>query len=541
MTNTLVPLLVIIPLVGAAVTLILGRHPRLQILISVLALTAVTAAAAVLLAIVDSTGTPAVVEVGGWEPPFGIVLVVDRLSAIMVVVSALVLLGVLVFAVGQGYADRDRDTPVSIFHPTYLILAAGLFDAFIAGDLFNMYVGFEMLLAASYVLLTLGGTGSRIRAGVTYVVVSLVSSLLFLGAIALIYGATGTVTMALLSDRIRELPLDVQMILCAALLIGFAVKAAVFPLSFWLPDSYPTAPAPVTAVFAGLLTKVGVYAIIRTDKLLFFDVPLQVPLLIVGGLTMLIGILGALAQADVKRLLSFTLVSHIGYMIFGVAIGTELASGATIYYIVHHILVQTALFLVVGLIERKGGSTSITELGGLLKAAPFVAILFFIGALNLGGIPPFSGFLGKVGLFEAGAASPNPLVYVMIGAGIVTSLLTLYALMRVWNMAFWRPKKDVEGYESPLIESLQEGPTGSVGTMTGTATATDTQTRTSPLMIGAATGLMALTLCLTVFAGPLFDLAQRAAGNVSTPEPYVDSVFPEGSLVPISVNEGGDG
>jgi multicomponent Na+:H+ antiporter subunit D len=392
-----------------------------------------------------------------------------------------------------------------------------------------------MLLAASYVLLTLGGTGSRIRAGVTYVVVSLVSSLLFLGAIALIYGATGTVTMALLSDRIRELPLDVQAILCAALLIGFAVKAAVFPLSFWLPDSYPTAPAPVTAVFAGLLTKVGVYAIIRTDRLLFFDVPLQVPLLIVGGLTMIIGILGALAQADVKRLLSFTLVSHIGYMIFGVAIG---ATGATIYYIVHHILVQTALFLVVGLIERKGGSTSLTELGGLLKSAPFVAVLFFIGALNLGGIPPFSGFLGKVGLFEAGAASPNPLVYVMIGAGIITSLLTLYALMRVWNMAFWRPKKDVEGYESPLIESLQEAPTGSVGTMTGT----DTATRTSPLMIGAATGLVALTLGLTVFAGPLFDLTERAAGNVSTPEMYIESVFPEGSIIPATIEEpGGEG
>jgi multicomponent Na+:H+ antiporter subunit D len=535
--NALVPLVVIIPLVGAAITLILGRYPRLQIAISVLALTAVTAAAAVLLVVVDSTGRAAVVKVGGWEPPFGIVLVVDRLSAIMVVVSALVLLGVLVFAVGQGLADRDRDTPVSIFHPTYLILAAGLFDAFIAGDLFNMYVGFEMLLAASYVLLTLGGTGSRIRAGVTYVVVSLVSSLLFLGAIALIYGATGTVTMALLSDRIRELPLDVQMILCAALLIGFAVKAAVFPLSFWLPDSYPTAPAPVTAVFAGLLTKVGVYAIIRTDKLLFFDVPLQVPLLIVAGLTMIIGILGALAQADVKRLLSFTLVSHIGYMIFGVAVGTELASGATIYYIVHHILVQTALFLVVGLIERSGGSTSITKLGGLLRSAPFVAVLFFIGALNLGGIPPFSGFLGKVGLFEAGAASPSPLVYVMIGAGIVTSLLTLYALMRVWNMAFWRPKADVEGYESPLIESLQEGPTGSVGTMTGTRTGTSTGTgtgtttgtATSALMIGAATGLVVLTLGLTVFAGPLFDLAQRAAGNVSTPELYIDSVFPDGS------------
>jgi len=523
--NALVPLLVIIPLVGAAVTLILGRYPRVQIVLSVTALTAVTAAAGVLLAVVDSTGNPIVVKVGGWEPPFGIVLVVDRLSAIMVLVSSLMLLGVLIFAVGQGIADRDRDTPVSIFHPTYLILAAGLFDAFIAGDLFNMYVGFEMLLAASYVLLTLGGTGSRIRAGTTYVVVSLVSSLLFIGAIALIYGATGTVTMALLSERIRALPLEVQMILCAALLIGFAVKAAVFPLSFWLPDSYPTAPAPVTAVFAGLLTKVGVYAIIRTDKLLFFDVPLTVPLLIVGGLTMLIGILGALAQADVKRLLSFTLVSHIGYMIFGVAIGTELATGATIYYIVHHITVQTALFLVVGLIERTGGSTSITKLGGLLKKAPFVAALFFIGALNLGGIPPFSGFLGKVGLFEAGAADPSPLVYVLIGAGAVTSLLTLYALMRVWNMAFWRPKKDVEGYESPMIESLQESPDAVNGTATGVATAN----RTSVLMVGATTGLIGLTLCLTVFAGPLFALADRAAGNVATPDSYVESVFPGGA------------
>ncbi len=539
--NALVPLLVIIPLVGAAITLILGRYPRVQIAISVSALTAVTVAAGVLLAVVDSTGEPIVVKVGGWEPPFGIVLVVDRLSAIMVVVSALMLLGVLIFAVGQGIADRDRDTPVSIFHPTYLILAAGLFDAFIAGDLFNMYVGFEMLLAASYVLLTLGGTGSRIRAGTTYVVVSLVSSLLFLGAIALIYGATGTVTMALLSERIRALPLEVQMILCAALLIGFAVKAAVFPLSFWLPDSYPTAPAPVTAVFAGLLTKVGVYAIIRTDKLLFFDVPLTVPLLIVGGLTMLIGILGALAQADVKRLLSFTLVSHIGYMIFGVAIGTELATGATIYYIVHHITVQTALFLVVGLIERTGGSTSITRLGGLLKKAPYVAVLFFIGALNLGGIPPFSGFLGKVGLFEAGAESPNPLVYVLIGAGAVTSLLTLYALMRVWNMAFWRPKKDVEGYESPMTESLQESPDAVNGTATGVATAS----RTSVLMVAATTGLIGLTLCLTVFAGPLFALADRAAANVATPDAYVESVFPSGtgepgSAEPGSAEPGGD-
>ncbi|MCS5497656.1 Na+/H+ antiporter subunit D [Cnuibacter physcomitrellae] len=519
---SLVPLLVVLPLVGAALALVFGRRRLVQIVISITTLTLVTAIASILLAVVDAQDAPLVMNVGGWAPPFGIVLVVDRLSAIMVLVSALMLLGVLLFAIGQGVADGDRETPVSIFHPTYLILAAGLFDAFIAGDLFNMYVGFEMLLAASYVLLTLGGTGARIRAGTTYIVVSLMSSLLFLGAIAVIYGATGTVTMALLAERIGALPLEIQAVLCVALLIGFGVKAAVFPMSFWLPDSYPTAPAPVTAVFAGLLTKVGIYAIIRTDQLLFIQVPLQIPLLIVALLTLVIGILGAISQADIKRLLSFTLVSHIGYMLFGVALGSEIGEGAAIFYIVHHIMVQTALFVTVGLVERVGRSTSVTKLGGLLKTAPFVAVLFFVGVLNLGGIPPFSGFLGKVALFEAGAAAPNPLVYVLIGAGALTSLLTLYALMRVWNLAFWRPAAEVADYEGRLTDRLQEhaDAEGSSSTLS----------TTPRLMVVAATGLIALTVCLTVFAGPLFALTERAARNVVEPQVYIDAVFPDGSF-----------
>ncbi|RLP77347.1 Na+/H+ antiporter subunit D [Mycetocola tolaasinivorans] len=517
--NALVPLVVTIPLLGAAIALIFGQRPRVQIFVSLVSLTLVTAIAAVLLVAVDQTGT-VTVNVGGWAPPWGIVLVVDRLSAIMLLVSALMLLGVLIFAIGQGIVDDDNETPVSIFHPAYLVLSAGLFDAFVAGDLFNMYVGFEMLLAASYVLLTLGGTGARIRAGVTYIVISLMSSLLFVGAIALIYGATGTVTMALISERVRELPMGVQAILCAALLLGFAVKAAVFPLSFWLPDSYPTAPAPVTAVFAGLLTKVGVYAIIRTDTLLFVDVPLRIPLMVVAFFTLLVGIMGAVMQADIKRLLSFTLVSHIGYMIFGIAIGGDIALTATIFYVVHHIVVQTTLFLATGLVERVGGSTSISRLGGLLKAAPFVAVLFFLGALNLGGIPPFSGFLGKIGLFQAGVEEGSWLSYVLIAAGAATSLLTLYALARVWNMAFWRSRGEVEGYQSPLLESLAESPedSGTVATK-----------QTSGLMVGATTGMVALTLLLTVFAGPIFGYAERAAAQVENPDNYISAVFPEGS------------
>jgi len=530
-TATLVPLVVLLPLLGAAVALILGRRRRAQMAVGVAVLAAVTVIAAVLLVQVDATG-PAVVYIGAWDAPWGITLVVDRLAAIMLVISAIMLLVVLVYSVGQGIADQHRETPVSIFHPTYLILAAGVFNAFIAGDLFNLYVGFEILLGASYVLLTLGGTGERIRSGVTYIITSLVSSLFFLSAIALIYGATGTANIAQLSVRLAELPQDVQLILHLLLLIAFGIKAAVFPLSFWLPDSYPTAPAPVTAVFAGLLTKVGVYAIIRTETVLFPENDLSTLLIVIGGLTMLIGILGALTQADIKRLLSFTLVSHIGYMIFGIGLSSVIGLTATIYYVVHHITVQTALFLTTGLIERFGGATSINRLAGLLKASPLLAILFFIPAMNLGGIPPFSGFLGKVGLFVAGAqgagaatgadaaGTPSWLIWVVIAAGAATSLITLYALTRFWNMAFWRRRDELEGYESVLLGSVLEAPEG----------ATVTATRTTPvLMVVATATLVVVTVCLTVFAGPLFEYAGRAAEGLSDPSIYVSIVFPGGT------------
>ena len=201
--------------------------------------------------------------------PLGITLVVDRLSALMLVVSSIVLLAVVFYAIGQGIRDGDERQPVSIFLPTYLVLSAGVCTAFLAGDLFNLFVGFEVLLSASFVLLTIGASTDRVRAGIAYVMVSMVSSLIFLIGIALIYAATGTLNMAELSVRLDDVPAGTRSALFAVLLVAFGIKAAVFPLSTWLPDSYPTAPAPVTAVFAGLLTKVGVYAIIRAHSLLF--------------------------------------------------------------------------------------------------------------------------------------------------------------------------------------------------------------------------------------------------------------------------------
>ncbi|MBN9170076.1 MAG: Na+/H+ antiporter subunit D [Microbacterium sp.] len=506
--NALVPLMVTLPLVGAAIALIAGRHRRTQVLVSIVTLSLVLIIAAVLLVAVD-TGSPIAVSVGGWPVPFGIVLYVDRLSALLVVVSSIVLLAVLLFSVGQGAADGDDDTPVSIFHPSYLTLAAGIFNAFIAGDLFNLYVGFEILLVASYRLITLGSTESRIRTGIVYIVVSLVSSILFLAAIAMIYGALGTVNMVQISERMTELPQETQLVLHLMLLVAFSIKAAVFPLSFWLPDSYPTAPAPVTAVFAGLLTKVGVYALIRTETELFRDNDVNTLLMIVALATMVVGVLGALAQAELKRILSFTLVSHIGYMVFGLAIATPAAIGATVYYTVHHIIVQTTLFLSVGLIERRAGSTSILRVKGLMRAAPVLAVLYFIPAINLGGLPPFSGFIGKFALFDAGAQSGTPLAMVLIVGGIVTSLLTLYALMRAWNLAFWREQDDHTETETlERIAYLGDAPAAGV----------QTERRVIPRIMTATTaGMVVVTIALTVFAGPLYDVCARIGESLLQP------------------------
>ncbi|SNS94343.1 multisubunit sodium/proton antiporter, MrpD subunit [Geodermatophilus saharensis] len=563
MIEVLAPLPVLLPLLGAAGALLASGHPTFQRTLSLVVLTAVLAVSVVLLLVADAEGAGAV-SVGGWPVPLGIVLVVDRLSALMLVVASTVALGVLVFAVGQGAADGSEETPLSIFHPTFLVLVAGVSNAFLAGDLFNLYVGFEILLMASYVLLTLGGTAARIRGGITYVVVSLTSSLVFLAAIALVYAATGTVNMAQLAVRLGELPEGTQLLLQSMLLIAFGIKAAVFPLSAWLPDSYPTAPAPVTAVFAGLLTKVGVYAIIRTQTLLFPGGALDELLMWAALATMLVGILGAVAQSDLRRMLSFTLVSHIGYMVFGIALGTAAGLAGAVFYVAHHIAIQTTLFLVAGLVERQGGSTSVHRLGGLARRSPMLAVLFFVPAMNLAGIPPLSGFIGKLGLLQAGVAEGSVLAFTLVAGGVVTSLLTLLAVARVWTRAFWRPASQPPAEETAAAAAAdataRRRPDDETGDATGeegdgladgrprtalqdawrrhTAVALAAEPGLPPAagavralrplprtMVGATTALVALTVALTGLAGPLYGLADRASVDLIDRTPYITSVF----------------
>jgi multicomponent Na+:H+ antiporter subunit D len=527
----LLPLPVLLPLFGAAMTLAFRRSDRLQRVVSLAVLAGVVVVAGVLVWQTDVNG-PQVLWLGAWQEPLGISLVADRLSALMLLVSSIVTLLVLLFAIGQGHADSDeevaRETPLSIFHPTYLVLTAGVANAFLAGDLFNLFVGFEILLFSSYVLITLGGTGSRIHAGTTYVVVSLLSSALFLIGIAATYAATGTVNLAQLAIRIDGLDAGVALVLQLCLLTAFAIKAAVFPMSAWLPDSYPTAPAPVTAVFAGLLTKVGVYAIIRTQTLLFPQSPLTDLLLWAALLTMVIGILGAVSQSGLKRILSFTLVSHIGYMIFGIGLATQAGMAGAIFYVVHHITIQTSLFLINGLVERISGSTSLHRLGGLALASPLLATLFFVSAMNLSGVPPLSGFLAKIGLVDAGIAVGTPLAWVVVVGGVVTSLLTLYALSKVWSQAFWRPLAETQVVaDAGRLPHGGEGGTTLVVAPPQVALTVDTSPRALPrTMLGATAAMTGVGLLITLLAGPLFAFTERAAADLHARDPYITSVLP---------------
>jgi len=496
--KVLLPLPVLLPIAGAALSILLGGSRRVQRAIALTTLTAVTGLAVALLVVVDRDG-PVVTGAGGWRAPLGITLVADRLSALMLVVAAVMLLAVLVYAIGQPGAERNHVG----FQSVYLILAAGVAAAFLTGDLFTLFVAIEMMLTASYVLLTLGGRLAQVRSGMTYVVISLLASVLFVALLAFVYASTGTVNMAQLSERIGDLPDGLRSALAVLMLVVFGIKAAIFPLFFWLPDSYPTAPSPVTAIFAGLLTKVGVYAIIRTQTLLFpASTRPGTLLLVLAAATMLVGVLGAIAQGDVKRIFSFQIVSHIGYMIMGLGLFTVAGLAAAVLYTVHHIVAKTGLFLSGGLIEHAGGSSRLSRLGGMVRTAPVLAVLFLVPALSLVGLPPLSGFIAKFALVDAAAARSS---YAVLGVSLAVTLLTLYSLMKVWVSVFWAAPRD------PVPGSDQARPGERFG---------------APLLMVLPTAaLAALTLGLGLAAGPLYDLSLRAAADLLDPQAYVTEVL----------------
>lgn len=424
---------ILIPLAAASITAVLWSRPAAQRAIGLAAAIALFLATVLLLREVIAGGM-IVGQMGNWPAPFGITMVVDLFSAAMLAITGLMGLTVALYALGPGAKERDS----AGFQPLFHALLMGVAGAFSTGDLFNLYVWFEVMLIASFGLLVLDRTREQIDGGLRYVMLNLVGTTIFLLAIGLIYGLTGTLNLA---DLARVAPgVENQGALAAVailLLVSFGAKAAVFPLFNWLPASYHTASMPVAAIFAALLTKVGVYAIIRVFTLVFsHDHALFGPILAgIAITTMVVGVLGAAAHYDVRRILSFHIISQIGYMLIGVALMTPLAIAGSVLYIIHHIVVKANLFLIAGAIRHIGGSFALARLGGLWVSVPLLGIMFLIPALSLAGIPPLSGFWGK---FVVIRASLEAEAWLLAFIALAVGLLTLYSMIKIWNEAFWK-------------------------------------------------------------------------------------------------------
>lgn len=494
MTEFVLTLPVVISLLTAVMVFFVRSYsPWVDWLSGISAVATLLVSIGLLVAIVGSG--PQAVAFGQWAAPFGIVFVADYLSAAMVLVTAIIG-GVCVLYAMADLADKPS---YGVYHALMHVLLAGVYGAFLTGDIFNLYVWFEVMLIASFGLMVLDAGRVQIDGAVKYVVLNLISTLVFLLAIGLLYGATGTLNLADLNAKAGMIPTDTKVPLVLLFLFAFAIKSALFPLFSWLPASYHTLPSAVVALFAGLLTKVGVYALIRMFTLVF---PLtesgwQPVLLWVAGLTMLTGVLGAAAQFDIKRILSFHIISQIGYMIMGLAIYTPLALAGAIFYIVHHIIVKANLFLIGGFVERRYGSSHLSKLGGGYKSMPFLSFLFIIPAFSLAGFPPLSGFWGKLLVIKDSLQTEH---YALAATALVVGLLTIYSMTKIWSEAFWKPEpSDSEAIVLPtLVQRLYYVP---IVLLTSTS-----------LIIGFA-------------AEPLFQFAMGAANQLLVPEAYVRAVL----------------
>jgi multicomponent Na+:H+ antiporter subunit D len=488
--NWLIVLPILIPLAAAILSPLFAPGPVLR-RAHIVAMIALLTSSILLLRHVMSEGILAV-QLGNWAAPFGISLVADVFSAVMVVVTAVIALAVAVYSL----YDHDPVREQFGHHMFLLLMLTGICGAFLTGDLFNLFVWFELLLIASFVLMALGGERRQMEGAIKYVVINLVASTLFLASLAVLYGNAGTLNMAHLAMRLPEGDPVLTLAAAVMLLVAFGIKSAIFPLFFWLPASYHTPPHPVSAIFAGLLTKVGVYALIRVFTLLFIDIDVTRELLLVlAGLTMVTGVLGAVAQNEIRRLLSFHIISQIGYMVMGLAILTPLAIAGAIFYIVHHIIVKTNLFLIAGVVQRISGDSDLRNLGGLYRTRPALALVFLVPALSLAGMPPLSGFFAKLTLVRAAVEASHPTLLVV---ALAVGLLTLFSMMKIWNEAFWKIPKVAEREHDP----------------------------TSPPWV-AIGGLAAITVAIGLFPGPLFEIATEASRQLMNPSEYVVAVMGE--------------
>ena len=488
---------ILVPFITGIFAILSWHQRQLQRLMSMLGSVTLLLVTILLFVEVYANG-PQVVQIGSWAAPFGITLYADLFSAIM-----LILAGLLGFTVGiYSLENIGLERQKLGFYPLYHILLMGVCGSFLAGDIFNLYVWFEVMLISSFVLLALGSERRQLEGAIKYVTLNLLASALFLAAAGISYGIAGSLNMADLAVRFQLAPAGLVTTLAMLFLLAFGIKAALFPLFSWLPSAYHTPPTAVSAIFAGLLTKVGVYAIVRVFTLIFVQnqTYTHAIILVLAGLTMVTGVLGAVSQNHYRRILSIHITSQIGYMIMGLALFTPLALAGTVLYLIHNIVVKTNLFLISGLTEWVGGSYELKKLGGLYVRLPILAALFLISALSLAGLPPLSGFWAKFTLIRAGLEEQS---YLIVLTALGVSLLTLYSMIKIWTQAYW--KQQPEEYVRPLPPNP----------------------RSSAWVLRFAPVVM-LTICTIVIglgAEFFFDVSMQAAQQLLDPGLYVETVL----------------
>lgn len=429
--NNLVILPIIIPLIIGVILVIFHKHIFLQRWLSAAAIIGTGVVAGLLIATVSENGIQAI-QLGGWEAPFGITMAADMFTSLLIFTSSIVGLMCLLFS----FRSIGKEREAHYFYPFYLFLLTGVNGAFLTGDLFNLFVCFEVMLISSYALISIGGEKRQLRESIKYVLVNVLSSFLFLIGIAYLYAVTGTLNFAHLSYRVAEVGQNGLLTTIAILfIIVFGLKAALF-LFFWLPGSYTAPPTAVAAIFAALLTKVGIYAIFRMFTLIFYHEPQITHILlgVLGAITMILGSIGAVAQWEVRKILAYNVIIAVGFIISGLAAFNASALFGSIFYLLHDIVIKALIFMIGGLIVSLVGTGYLKQMSGLIRNHPALGWMFFIAALSLAGIPPLSGFVGKVfvaqGIFEAG-------LYWLGAIGLMASLFILYSIMKIFMNGFW--------------------------------------------------------------------------------------------------------
>lgn len=495
MSTNLIVLPIVIPMFTAILCMFLhGRDIRLQrILAGVSAIASLSLAFYIFSRVMDGE-TVLVFTASGWAAPFGIVLAADMLSAVMLILVSIVSAACLYFA----FVSLDKEREENYFYPVWFCIMMGINGSFVTGDIFNLYVMFEIMLMASYVLSVIGCSHGQLRESFKYLILNMISSTIFVIALALLYGMLGTLNMADLAQKIASIEDQSLITVCAMIFfVVFGLKGAVFPLYFWLPRTYVEPPAPIAAMFGGVLTKVGVYAMIRVFTLMFVgNVAFTHSIItVVAAFTMLLGVFGAVSQMNFKRILSFHVISQVGYMVMGLGLYTVWSLAGAIFYIAHHMIIKSSLFLFEGATEQITGTGDLRKMGGLLNKYPWLGWGFFIAGMSLAGVPPLSGFFSKFVLMQAAVDVGN---YWILAAALITGFFTLFSMSKIFFYAFW-------GEEKPLPEKAKEIKYWK--------------------LLPSCFVLVLLSIGMGLAAEPMMEMALRAANQLMNPEIYIQAVM----------------